>query len=71
MTALMTDTHSFESSALGGLLTDDTFWPAEPRSLNELGLSITFVESLLIKTVHQTGTISGRNVATRLGLPFR
>ncbi|WP_144059786.1 AAA family ATPase [Rhodopirellula sallentina] len=71
MTALMTDTHSFESSALGGLLTDDTFWPAEPRSLNELGLSITFVESLLVKTVHQTGTISGRNVAARLGLPFR
>ncbi len=71
MNALMTDTHSFESSALGGLLTDDTFWPAEPRTLNELGLSVTFIEALAIKTIHQIGTISGRNVATRLGLPFR
>lgn len=71
MTALMTDTHSFESSVLGGLLTDDSFWPAEPRSLNELGLSVAFIEGLLIKTIHQIGTISGRNAATRLGLPFR
>lgn len=72
MTALMTDTHSFEnSSALGGLLTDDTFWPTEPRSLNELGLSISFVEALVIKTIHQSGTVSGRNTATLLGLPFR
>lgn len=71
MTALMTDTQTFESSSLGGLLTDDSFWPAEPRTLNELGLSITFIEALMVKTIHQTGTISGRNVATRMGLPFR
>jgi len=71
MTTLIHDTQSFESSSLNGLLTDDTFWPVEPRSLHELGLSISFVEALIIKTIHQAGTISGRNVATRLGLPFR
>src|SRR6056297_1424320 len=71
MTTLIHDKQSFESSSLNGLLTDDTFWPVEPRSLHELGLSISFVEALIIKTIHQAGTISGRNVATRLGLPFR
>ncbi|HBE64365.1 MAG TPA: AAA family ATPase [Rhodopirellula baltica] len=71
MNALLTDTHNFESAALGGLLTDDTFWPAEPRSLNELGLSVSFIEALTIKSIHQIGTISGRNVATMMGLPFR
>ncbi|MEM6363178.1 MAG: AAA family ATPase [Planctomycetota bacterium] len=71
MTALLTDTHNFESAALGGLLTDDTFWPVEPQSLQELGLSTTFIESLLLKTVLQAGTISGRNMSTAMGLPFR
>jgi len=71
MSALLSDTHSFESAALGGLLTDDTFWPTEPRSVSELGLSSGFVEALLLKTILHAGTISGRDCAARMGLPFR
>jgi len=71
MSALLSDTHSFESAALGGLLTDDTFWPTEPRSIDELGLSSSFIEALLLKTILHAGTISGRDCATRIGLPFR
>ncbi|MEM9366885.1 MAG: AAA family ATPase [Planctomycetota bacterium] len=71
MSSLMTDTDSFAMNTLGGLLTDDTFWPVEPRSMEETGLSHTFVEALTLKTIYQAGTTSGRNIATAIGLPFR
>ncbi len=71
MTALATDTQSFEPSLLGSLLSDDSFWPVEPQSLAETGLSEQFIESLTLKTVNMSGTISGRNVAENIGLPFR
>ncbi len=71
MTALAHETQTFEPSMLGGLLSDDTFWPAPPQDVNETGLSETFIEGLLIKTVLVSGTISGRDVSTRIGIPFR
>jgi predicted ATPase with chaperone activity len=71
MTAVAHDTHAVDSGLLGSLLTDDTFWPAEAQSLSETGLSETFIESLLVKTIHNAGTLSGRNSAERIGLPFR
>jgi len=71
MTALAHETQSFEPSVLGSLLSDDNFWPTEPRSLAETGLSENFVEGLALKTVNAAGTVSGRNSAERMGLPFR
>ncbi len=71
MTALAHDTQTVDPSLLGSLLTDDTFWPAEPRDLQESGLAESFVDSLLLKTILVTGTVSGRNSAERCGLPFR
>lgn len=71
MPALTSETQPVDLSMLGSLLTDDTFWPTEPQSLEETGLSETFVDSLLLKTVMAGGTISGRTTAERIGLPFR
>ncbi|MFK8111182.1 MAG: AAA family ATPase [Rubripirellula sp.] len=71
MSALASETQSFEPSLLGGLLSDDNFWPAQPQELGELGLSESFIEALVLKTVLVVGTISGRNTADRTGLPFR
>ena len=71
MTALAHDTQTVDPSLLGSLLTDDTFWPTEPRDLQESGLSESFVDSLLLKTILVSGTISGRNSAERCGLSFR
>lgn len=68
---IATDTQSFEPSVLGSLLSDDTFWPAEPQSLEEAGLSATFVEAMVLKAVLSGGTVSGRSVSERLGLTFR
>ncbi len=71
MTALANETQSFEPSLLGGLLSDDTFWPSQPKDLEETGLSESFVEGLVLKTILVGGTVSGRNTAERVGLPFR
>ena len=71
MSTLANETHSVEPSLLGSLLTDDTFWPTESRTIEETGLTESFVESLLLKTVLVGGTLSGRNVSERMGIPFR
>lgn len=60
-----------DTGIYGGLLTDDTYWPLAPNDLAETGLSETTVESLLLKTVFVTGTISGRSVSDKIGIPFR
>ena len=65
-----TETLDIESELLATLLSDDVFWPAEPRSLDETGLSTTFVESLMLKSLSETGTSSGRQIATSTCLPF-
>ncbi len=55
---------------LPGILHDDHYWPAEPTSLEDSGLSTTLVESLLCQNLMAVGTQSGRKLAEQLGLPF-
>jgi predicted ATPase with chaperone activity len=64
-------TRLIETGFFGGLLTDDTYWPAAPKDLAETGLSEPFVEALLLKSLYLVGTTSGRGVSERIGLPFR
>ncbi len=71
MTSLLNETQQFEPSMLGGLLSDDTFWPSQPQNVSESGLSDSFVESLMLKTVLLGGTLSGRRLSERIGMPFR
>lgn len=71
MNAIMNETQSFEPSLLGGLLSDDTFWPTPPNNVPEMGLSESYTESLVIKTVLVGGTVSGRDISKRVGIPFR
>ena len=71
MPALANETQTFEPSLLGGLLSDDNFWPTQPNNLEETGLSESFIESLVLKTILVGGTVSGRNTAERVGLSFR
>ena len=44
--------------------------PGAPRTLEEAGLSLDLVTQLALKTLHLAGTLSGLDVATRLGLMF-
>ncbi len=71
MTTLTSETQCIEPSLLGGLLSNDTFWPSQPQNVSETGLSESFIEALLLKTVLIIGTVSGRTVSERTGLTFR
>ena len=71
MNALLNETQTFEPSLLGGLLSDDTFWPTPPSSIAEMGLGESFTEDLVLKTILIVGTVSGRDISKRTGVPFR
>ena len=71
MTAAIHETQAVDAGLLGSLLTDDTFWPAETQSLSETGLSESFIEGLLKKTLLTVGMMSGRTLAESVGLPFK
>lgn len=60
-----------EGALLESLLGGDSYHPAEPESLEETGLSPVVIETLIIKYLLQVGSGSGREIATRLCLPFR
>jgi hypothetical protein len=59
-----------DPSILASLLSDDVYFPVEPDSLEEAGVSPVVVESLICKYLLQVGSTSGRDVAKRLCLPF-
>jgi predicted ATPase with chaperone activity len=64
-------TYEVSESLLKTFLDDERFWPAEPTSLADSGLSQTLVESLVCTHLAVTGAASGRAIADRLCLPFR
>ncbi len=55
---------------LAELLSDDSFRPAEPKSIEETGLTATLLENLVIKYVLVIGSVTGREIADQLCLPF-
>jgi predicted ATPase with chaperone activity len=63
-----------QSSPAGGLLasilSEDTFRPAEPKTIEETGLSASLIENLVIKYVLLIGSASGRKIADNVCLPF-
>ncbi|MCC9601288.1 AAA family ATPase [Stieleria sp. JC731] len=71
MSVSVHDTHAVDLGLLGSLLTDDTFWPAETSSIAETGLSDSYVEGLILKSILSVGTMSGRHLAEFIGLPFK
>jgi predicted ATPase with chaperone activity len=57
-------------ASISPLLTEESFQPAEPRTLEETGLSEAFVEGLICKHLAAVGNARGRAVAEHLCLPF-
>jgi hypothetical protein len=49
---------------------DDAFLPAEPRTIEETGLTDSLIESLVCQVLQLSGTLSGRRISERTGLPF-
>jgi predicted ATPase with chaperone activity len=65
-----TDTKELDGSLLASILSDEVFQPAPPRSLEETGLAVSLIESLVCKQLSLAGTSSGREIAKRVRLPF-
>src|SRR5215204_1047295 len=59
-----------DSGLLPSLLADDSFQPAEPQSLEQTGISVVVIETLILKYLLQVGSTSGRDIAQQLCLPF-
>jgi predicted ATPase with chaperone activity len=57
-------------SLLASILSEDSFRPAEPKSIEETGLSPTIIENLVVKYVMLIGSASGRQIAEQICLPF-
>ena len=57
-------------SILAAILSEENFWPSEPRSLKDTGLPISFIEGLILKRLAVVGMCSGRQIANTICLPF-
>jgi predicted ATPase with chaperone activity len=57
-------------SLLAKLLADDSFHPAEPRSIEETGLSAALIETLILKYLMLMGSATGRKMSEVTCLPF-
>jgi len=66
----VTETQEIDHGLLASILSDEDFRPSEPRSIDETGLSESFIEGLLCKSLAVTGTCSGRSLAEQVCLPF-
>ncbi len=59
-----------DPSLLNALLSGQHFWPTEPRSLHEIGLTEPFIDGLVCKYLLAGGNSTGRQTASDLCLPF-
>jgi len=66
----MSTTDAGSGSLLASLFAEDNFRPTSPRTLKETGLSSTLVETLILKLLAIIGSSSGRDIASRVCLPF-
>lgn len=57
-------------SLLASILSEDAFRPAEPRSIDETGLSASVIENLIVKYLLLIGSGAGRKISDNICLPF-
>ena len=69
----MSDTNaplSYSSDLLATIMADESFRPSEPISIEDTGLPVSLIESLLIKRLAVVGASSGRQLANDVCLSF-
>lgn len=70
-TMLQTLNQSYgDASLLNALLSGQCYWPTEPNSRHELGLSEPFIESLVSKYLLSGGNATGRSISAEICVPF-
>lgn len=71
MTTATSESLDVHPELLADLLSADSFFPPEPQTIAETGLSESFIEALLCRHLALTGTCSGRRVASAICLPLK
>ena len=66
-----TETPLTQIDLLATILSDESFRPSEPATLEETGLPSSLIESLICKRLLLVGMRSGRQLAEELCLPFQ
>ncbi|MFK7820670.1 MAG: AAA family ATPase [Planctomycetaceae bacterium] len=59
-----------DPSLLNALLSGQHFWPTEPRTLHEVGLTEPFIDALASKYLLAGGNATGRTISADICLPF-
>ena len=62
----MSDTNaplSYSSDLLATIMADESFRPSEPVSIEDTGLPVSLIESLIIKRLAVVGASSGRQLS--------
>jgi predicted ATPase with chaperone activity len=67
---MTTETLDAPGSVLAALLSEESFHPTMPRTLEETGLASSMIESLILKYLAVVGRSSGRMIAEQTCLPF-
>jgi predicted ATPase with chaperone activity len=62
---------SGDSALVTALLAGESFWPSDPMTMHELGLSEPFLEAMICRVLRSAGNLSGRTIASELCIPFR
>lgn len=70
MTAVATPPASASGNLLASILSEDSFRPAEPRKIEETGLTAALVETLILKYLALLGSASGRQVAEQVCINY-
>jgi predicted ATPase with chaperone activity len=65
-----TDTTSLHDNLLATILSDESYHPSEPRSIEETELPTSLIESSVCKYLLLVGRSSGRGIAEHICLPF-
>jgi len=65
------DTSAIGGNALPAVLNEDAFWPFEPKTFEECGVSEMVLESLILQTFLAIGTATGRGMTEKVRLPYR
>ncbi len=61
---------SYSSDLLATIMADESFRPSEPVSIEDTGLPVSLIESLIIKRLAVVGVSSGRQLANDVCLSF-
>lgn len=65
------DQSSIREGLLATILSEESYRPVEPDSIQDTGLPVSLIESLVCKRLLLVGTVSGRKLAEHVCLPFR